>query len=794
MRIGTTKRVVSWTALLFSLALPLRAVETTISVATPEGEALGSATIQLFDAEGAVVAEEKADDDGMIVLDLPEGRYTAKTIDGAHAIELRAGERVSLVLPLLYGILDNAAALTDYFRNFQGSPADYRDAWALVDPEIASQVEQSLQSGTDALSEGDADSARPADRIGAAESGPEQAAGRASSDGAAPGSELAGILTDVEALTRYFRDFQGCGSSALWAWNQLDPAIAAQVKAALGAARAGAPAPDAQATDLQSALDDPDAMTEYFRNFQGCGTERLEVWRRMDDDVARQVSERLRMPPERPAEGGVQAGSELAGILTNVKALTEYFQHFQGCGTSALWAWDQLDPAIASQVQAALETGGHGAPASATRESDLEARLDDPDAMTEYFRDYQGCGTQRLFVFKMMSSAVANVVLENLQFEKVGTLDEQDLQEVSVDSSQSGPGEDDEIGIGFPSGRIPDLEYALWPVEREDGEDDDSWTDPRDGEETALDSGVDITTGDPTSMNLPGSEGASDSAVQKMMVEISMDGQGMTIAPGKSASVRIPRPLTLAAVASRRSIWPPRSLAVGSFGFSTASRLVQPTVVQVATRRQGRSAPAAGPSSGTRLQILFTNIGNSTGEAFTARIFNPGSTPLNIQPGALVVEALKDKAGQKVQKELARLVGPHMPELPSLSLDAYCLEFLKLPPAAGTIFRIAQSEIQRRFKDSRSILRASRELYSAGKLHPDVAPEVYFHSIRQWALWTDQEGFDSTSFADAFIRHTRKNVEAAGGSWSKQYETVLRSAVGGRWNDIRAILRAAGRP
>jgi hypothetical protein len=1001
--------------LLLLVSAVAEAVQTTVKVTAPAGPPVGNATLQIFDSEGELVAEEETDEDGTVVIDLPEGDYTAETIDGAHSIDFKAGETASFVIPLLYGILDDVEALTEYFQNFDGSAFERLEAWGMLDDDIAKQVERILDAEDDALFDEPEEGAAP---------DAEQGARGERDDGVFPGSELAAILDDVDALTAYFQNFQGCGSTALWAWEQLDPEIAKQVRANLGAARQGAaPASSAEA-DFEAMLSDPDAMTEYFKNFQGCGTQRLNVWNMMDDDVARQVSENLKPPPQRPASGGVAPGSELAGILNDVDALTAYFQDFQGCGSAALWAWEQLDPEIARQVQENLGARRPGTQPASTPEAEFEAMLRDPDAMTEYFRNFQGCGTQRLNVWKMMDPEVAREVSDNLDnaparvpggdaefyagqadqsrataaratrtasaerenaetsranaqrwrdeaaearekgqedaaahaeerallaeknaeaaeaaaakaerrardyeryargfdekaaaaarreappprtqeapvavreegatpatgtpepgadidalaeyfenFEGSGRelddawsrLDpatrakvearirettnlpagdeevaeegreetdtgaeagdtedaavEQGAEE-SVEEAESGVDEDeydidmsefeffeddnegeseeaigeegDAIGTGEgQTGQIPNLEYELRPAaEQDEDEDDDTWTDPRDDEETALGGDVDITTGDPTSLNPPGSNGATNPAVQKMVVEISIDGQSVTIPAGKSAAVRILAPPRLARASAQSSFAGLGSFPLASMSRSGAIDFAVPAVGVAAPAQRDSQAP-----SQSALQVLLTNNGSSTGEAFTARIFNPGSAPLNIKPGALVVEALKDKAGQKVQKELAKLVGPRMPDLPSLSLDAYCLEFLRLPHEAGTIFRIAQSQIQQQFQQSRAILKASRELYNAGKLHPDVAPEEYFHSIRQWALWTDEQGFDSKSFADAFIKHTRKNLEAAGGKWNKQYEKVLRGATGGRWSDIQAILEAAG--
>ena len=124
-------------------------------------------------------------------------------------------------------------------------------------------------------------------------------------------------------------------------------------------------------------------------------------------------------------------------------------------------------------------------------------------------------------------------------------------------------------------------------------------------------------------------------------------------------------------------------------------------------------------------------------------------------------------------------------------LNAYCLEFMRQPPTMGTLFRIASPELQRRFAPMRKILQAARKLQEAGLLTPDSNPADYFHSIKQWALWTREQGFDVERFGKAFIEHTKKNFAAAGRQWTRQIEDAVLGIVPGRWGDILKVLEAA---
>ncbi len=91
----------------------------------------------------------------------------------------------------------------------------------------------------------------------------------------------------------------------------------------------------------------------------------------------------------------------------------------------------------------------------------------------------------------------------------------------------------------------------------------------------------------------------------------------------------------------------------------------------------------------------------------------------------------------------------------------------------------------------RRALDAARRLRDAGALHPDSDPDDYYHSIRQWAVWTVEKGFDREGFLDAFVERTEENFRDAGQPWSADVAAAVRSYGEGRWTDIRAILDEA---
>lgn len=202
-------------------------------------------------------------------------------------------------------------------------------------------------------------------------------------------------------------------------------------------------------------------------------------------------------------------------------------------------------------------------------------------------------------------------------------------------------------------------------------------------------------------------------------------------------------------------------------------------------------AAAASPlpaNQNNPFQMFLTNIGSSTGEAFTGQFLNSGDAPMDIDVKGLVVEPLKEEAQKIVQEQLQRI----LPQNPvTTQLDAYCLEFLRLPPSAEQMFQLAPKALQDQFAPIRNVLDAAKQLNDLGLLPPDSDPTAYFHAITQWAVWAKEEELEQDSFTDAFVDHTRKQVEAAGNSWTDQFDDVLRGAAPARWQNITRILEAA---
>lgn len=198
-------------------------------------------------------------------------------------------------------------------------------------------------------------------------------------------------------------------------------------------------------------------------------------------------------------------------------------------------------------------------------------------------------------------------------------------------------------------------------------------------------------------------------------------------------------------------------------------------------------APLGGSRAGApQVRTIVTSLGTSTGEAFEVHIVNDGDRPVRISGGgALVLEPLAPGAIPQAQQIIRSLPSA---QTVTTKLAAYCLEFVRKPPSAGTVFRIASQELQQKFAPLRDVLNAARRLEQLGVLKPDGNPVAYFHAIRQWAIWTKEQKFDLKSFGRAFVERTKQNFVALGQTWTKEIENAVLARVPGRWADVVRVL------
>jgi hypothetical protein len=196
------------------------------------------------------------------------------------------------------------------------------------------------------------------------------------------------------------------------------------------------------------------------------------------------------------------------------------------------------------------------------------------------------------------------------------------------------------------------------------------------------------------------------------------------------------------------------------------------------------------PQAGGAGQLIYSLVanGNSSGQALELQVFDPSGAVKNPDvPEGMVLEPLKQGSAKPVS-EIER--GANILKKP---LVAYCVDYAKLPPEAGMLYRLAPQAVQDKFGGIRSVLQAGRELAAAGKFHPDSDADAYKDSIRQYALWTKIGNWDQQKFGEVFLEKTQENAVAAKVKWTKQMAQVVSGLVPGRWRDISMVLDEASK-
>lgn len=222
----------------------------------------------------------------------------------------------------------------------------------------------------------------------------------------------------------------------------------------------------------------------------------------------------------------------------------------------------------------------------------------------------------------------------------------------------------------------------------------------------------------------------------------------------------------------------------GARPLAFASRSVDAGFVKTRASESRQAARAAAPFG-----MLITSLGVSTGEAFRVQAIGQAEGLNAIETNTLVVEPIKGLAATTIER--AQKAFDAQGAATAIA-TGYCLEFLKEPPRAGNLYRIAPREIQKRFEPLRRVVRAADRLRRQGALQPDSDPRSYFDSITQWAAWTRERKFTRDGFRDALIDYTKKNLAKRGQPWKKEMEKVFEKIVPHRWLEIQRILQEAG--
>ncbi len=204
--------------------------------------------------------------------------------------------------------------------------------------------------------------------------------------------------------------------------------------------------------------------------------------------------------------------------------------------------------------------------------------------------------------------------------------------------------------------------------------------------------------------------------------------------------------------------------------------------------RMSNMQPAGLPKG---VHVMLMDKGGSTGKTLVMSVLNLSGQPVRLAPKPFAVEPIQQQAQQQVLQAFNRLSKAAPVQL---DMSAYCVEFLKAPPGANTLLRLAPPDVQQKYAAMSKILQSSYRVVKANALHPDSNPAAYTDSIKQWSLWTAEQNLNESRFTEAFIGLTKKNVEAAGQKWPQDADAAIRTAAPNRWRDIVTILRGAGVP
>jgi hypothetical protein len=211
----------------------------------------------------------------------------------------------------------------------------------------------------------------------------------------------------------------------------------------------------------------------------------------------------------------------------------------------------------------------------------------------------------------------------------------------------------------------------------------------------------------------------------------------------------------------------------------TASDLAPGTIVRLVAKETSAEPPTG--------EVSFSIVANgkSSGEAFELQVIDPtGKVKQIAMPEGVVLAPLRTVPAKSAA---VKTVGNMLTK----QLTAYCLDFAKLPPEPGMLYRIAPQALQEKFKPIRSVLQAGRELAAGGRLHPDSDPQEYANDIRQYALWSKLENWGEPKFSEMFLEHTKKNAQAMKVKWTKQMEQAVLGLAPGRWRDVAMVLEEA---
>lgn len=207
----------------------------------------------------------------------------------------------------------------------------------------------------------------------------------------------------------------------------------------------------------------------------------------------------------------------------------------------------------------------------------------------------------------------------------------------------------------------------------------------------------------------------------------------------------------------------------------------------VPTRRQ---AAAASVPVRPAIKVFVISLGQLGADAFRVIVVNESAVPITLRSSVVALEPLAQITERDVHRELDAL--SRFPQR-TFTFAGYCLERQKEAPKAGMVYRVAPEPAQANTTVVSRLVRVAQHLRDERVLTPDTDPDAYYHSIVQWAIWTEQEKFDRRAFEAAFTEFTRKAVVGAGRRWTREFERAVQEIVPNRWRDVATIVNGTNR-
>jgi len=201
-------------------------------------------------------------------------------------------------------------------------------------------------------------------------------------------------------------------------------------------------------------------------------------------------------------------------------------------------------------------------------------------------------------------------------------------------------------------------------------------------------------------------------------------------------------------------------------------------------------------SSGSPLQAVFVSLGTATGDTFDAHFINDDENDASIEADAVVLEAVGRDRQDRARKEWENAVkarGPNAPAPTVARLSGYCGEYTKLPPAQGTIYRLADTKTQMAQAELRRVLRTEEALERQQAFTPTMDPKTFYNILRQWSIWTVAQKFSADDFAREFPAHAKTNILAARQPWNATVEAQIRASVPQWWAAVSRVLTEAAK-